>query len=431
VWLWESHGKIAMTKSTSAVNVNGESLNDSSPSRYRWVIVGVLWLIHAVVSMNMSSLGILAPFIKQDLQLSSFRVGFLISVLSIGVSLSQMPVGLIADRMGVRLILTIATGLMGFFLALFSLTPTYAIGLAIILLYGGSNGLVLPAASKSILDWFPSVGRATAMGIKQTGVNFGGIFAGLLLPTLVVFLSWRQSLLAVGLVEAALAVVIYCLLRESPVRSEQSPPALDWGKIVRMAMHKDMLILGGVSFSFMASQLCFSVYLVLFLTQEMKFPIVEAGQYMALAFLAGAAGRILWSMASDYFFAGHRKAILLMIALILFFSSLALGMISFFPVFSPLLLTAVLGYGVSGIGWNAIYLTLVGESVGRESVALATGTGYFFGFMGSLVCPPLFGVLVDTTQRYGYAWFLPAFCAAAILLLLNFYREDKAPSVGR
>jgi len=171
------------------VNVNGRSPNDSRPSGYRWVIAGVLWLIHTVAFMNMSSLGILAPFIKEDLHLSSFQIGFMISVLSIGASLIQMPVRLITDRMGVRLMLTIATGLMGFFLTLFSLVPTYAIGLVIILLYGAPHGFVIPAASKSVLDWFPSVGRATAMGIKQTGVNFGTIFAGLLLPMLAVFLS--------------------------------------------------------------------------------------------------------------------------------------------------------------------------------------------------------------------------------------------------
>ena len=66
-----------MTKSTAAVNRNDGTPDDSLPSRYRWVIVGVLWLIHAVVFMNMSSLGILAPFIKEDLQLSSFQIGLL------------------------------------------------------------------------------------------------------------------------------------------------------------------------------------------------------------------------------------------------------------------------------------------------------------------------------------------------------------------
>ncbi len=403
--------------------LNSGSMKRSQTSNYHWVIVGILWLVHALAFMNISSLGILAPFIKEDFHLSSYQIGFLISALSIGSSLSQMPAGLFTDFLGVRLMLTAAVGLIGFILVLFSLAPFYWIALLILLLYGGVNGIVGPATSKSVLDWFPAVGRATAMGVKQTGVNFGGIFAGLLLPVLTVSLSWRHSLMAVGLVEMASAVLIYKLLKESPLRSEAPRAPIAWGKMLHMAMQRDMLILGGIAFCFMASQFCFSTYLILFLTQEMKYPFAQAGLWFALSFLIGAAGRVLWSLARDYLLAGRRKGILRLITLILLFSSLALGLISFFPAFSPLLLTAILAFGISGIGWNAIYLTMVGEAVEKESTGLATGVGYAFGFIGSLICPPLFGLLVDRTDVYGYAWLLPAGCAGAILVLLNMYNE--------
>ncbi len=406
-------------------------MKNMQASHYRWVIVGVLWLVHVLAFMNISSFGILAPFIKEDLHLSSVQIGFLISALSIGASISQMPAGLIVDFAGVRRMLTLAMGLIGLFLILFSLAPSYWIALTILLIYGMANGIVGPAASKSVLDWFPAVGRATAMGVKQTGVNFGGIFAGLLLPALAVFLSWRHSLLAVGLLEVASAALIYGLLKESPVRSGQPRRPIVWKKILRMVMDRDILILGGIAFCFMASQFSFSTYLILFLTQEMKFPIVKAGQYFALSFLIGAAGRVFWSMASDYFLAGQRKRILRLIALILFFSSLALGMISFWPALSPLLLVAVIAFGISGIGWNAIYLTMVGEAVGKESTGLATGVGYSIGFLGSLTCPPLFGFLVDRTDVYGYAWLLMTACAGAILLLLTLYKEKERPILSR
>ncbi len=398
-------------------------MKECQTSNYRWVIVGILWLVHAIAFMNISSLGILAPFIKEDFHLSSFEIGFLISALSIGSSLSQMPAGLVTDFAGVRRMLTAAVGLIGFILVLFSLAPFYWIALLILLLYGGVNGIVGPATSKSILDWFPTVGRATAMGVKQTGVNFGGIFAGLLLPVLTISLSWRHSLLAVGLVEAALAALIYKLLKESPLGSDTPQAPLAWGKMLHMAMQRDMLILGGIAFCFMASQFCLSTYLILFLTQEMNYSLVQAGLWFALSFLMGAVGRVLWSLASDYLLSGRRKGILGSITLILFLSSLALALISFFPAFSPLLLTAILAFGISGIGWNAIYLTMVGETVEKESTGLATGVGYAFGFIGSLICPPLFGLLVDETGIYGYAWFLPAGCAAAILILLKLFKE--------
>ena len=398
-------------------------MKKNQTSNYRWVIVGMLWLVHAIAFMNISSLGILAPFIKDDFHLSSFQIGFLISALSIGASLSQMPAGLITDFVGVRLMLTIAVGLIGFILVLFSLAPFYWIALMILLIYGGANGIVGPATSKSVLDWFPEVGRATAMGVKKTGVNFGGIFAGLLLPVMAISLYWRHSLLAVGLVEMASTIMIYRLLKESPLRSKTPQAPLAWEKMLHMAMQRDMLILGGIAFCFMASQFCFSTYLILFLTQEMNYSLVQAGLWFALSFLVGAAGRVLWSLASDYLLSGRRKGILRLITLILFFSSLALGLISFFPVFSPLLLIAILAFGISGIGWNAIYLTMVGETVEKESTGLATGVGYAFGFIGSMICPPLFGLLVDKTDVYGYAWLLPAGCAGAILVFLNCYKE--------
>jgi cyanate permease len=106
-------------------------------------------------------------------------------------------------------------------------------------------------------------------------------------------------------------------------------------------------------------------------------------------------------------------------------SSLALAMISFFPRFSPLLAIAIFAFGVSGIGWNAIYLTIVAEAVDSGSAGLAIGVGYCFGFLGSLLGPPLFGFLVDRTGRYGCSWLFLTLCAAAIMILLHFYREKK------
>ena len=393
-------------------------------------MVGVLWLVHCATYMNIAGLGTLAPFIKTDLALSSFQFGLLISAVSIGSSLTQMPAGLLSDFFGARVMLAAAVGTIGAAIALFSLSPNYAVALLVLLLYGGGTGIVGPSTSKSVMDWFPPIGRATAMGIKQTGVNFGGIFAGLLFPVLVLTLAWRNSFLVVGLTQVAVAVLIYRLAREAPVPVRIAPQPLAWKNIFRMAMQRDILVLGGIAFCFMASQFCFSTYLILFLTQEMGFPIVKAGQYFALAFLVGAAGRIFWSLMSDYFLAGRRKGVLSLVALILLAASLGLGMLSFYPSLSPLLVILILAFGVSGIGWNALYLTILGESVGKEATGLATGAGYFYGFLGSLVMPPLFGLLVDRTGDYGWAWLLMTGCAATILVLLCFYREKKTPAGG-
>ena len=393
---------------------------------YRWVVVGVLWLIHAFGFMNISSLGILAPFIKDDLQLTSVQIGLLISALSIGASLSQMPSGLMSDFFGVRSMLGLGVALFGFFLTLLSFAGSYPVALLILFFYGVANGVLTPATSKSVLDWFPIVGRATAMGIKQTGVNFGGILAGIIFPFLALYGSWRKSLLIVGLTEMACAVLIYKLAKESPVKVPSPRSPLAWRKILHAALHRDMLILGGIGFGLMATQFCFSAYLTLFLSKELGYSIRQAGHCFALSYFLGGAGRVLWSLLSDYFFGGRRKGILFLITFIMLLSLLALGVISFFPSLASLLFPAVLIFGVSGLGWNAIYLTILGEAMGKESIGLGTGVGYFYGFLGSLVCPPLFGYLIDWTGSFGYAWLFLGCWAIIILFLLNLFHETNS-----
>ena len=395
-------------------------------AHYRWVIVGVLWLVHVISFLNFSSLGILAPFLKEDLSLSSAQIGFFISAVSIGACLSQVPVGLITDRVSVRLLLPLSTGLMALLLSLFSFSSSYVTAVGVLLLYGLATGAIGPAASKSVMDWFPSVGRATAMGLKQTGVNFGGILAGVLLPFLALHFTWRRGLLMVGVAEVACAVLIYRLAKEPPVKIQAQLSSFDWKKVWRVVSNRNILILGGVDFFFFACQFCFSAYLTLFLTREAGFPVVQAGYFFALAYLIGAIARIFWTLISDYFLGGRRKGILVFITLMELLSLFILTLTSFFPALNKFLLFVVLVFGMSGIGWNAILLIILGEAAGKESIGLATATGFFFGFLGGLLCPPLFGYIVDQTGIYGYGWLFLTFCAAAILLLLNFFRE-KGP----
>jgi len=72
-----------------------------------------------------------------------------------------------------------------------------------------------------------------------------------------------------------------------------------------------------------------------------------------------------------------------------------------------------------------IDITLSSKPVKRkyESIGRATGAGYFWGFMSSLLCPPFFGYLVDTTGLYAYSWQFLAGCAAMAIFLLTLYKE--------
>ncbi|NIN00109.1 MAG: MFS transporter, partial [candidate division Zixibacteria bacterium] len=70
--------------------------------RYRWVILGVLWITYIVVFLNRLSVGPLAPFFKDDLGITSTQVGLVMSAASFGYMLSIFPIGWVVDRIGAR-----------------------------------------------------------------------------------------------------------------------------------------------------------------------------------------------------------------------------------------------------------------------------------------------------------------------------------------
>ena len=72
--------------------------------------------------------------------------------------------------------------------------------------------------------WFHRDERATAMGIKQTGVPAGGFFTALLAPPLVLLIGWRGAFVALGIVNFFFGFVFSYLWRE-PSESLESNSA--------------------------------------------------------------------------------------------------------------------------------------------------------------------------------------------------------------
>jgi sugar phosphate permease len=387
-------------------------------SYYRWIIVAGLWLAHTINYLNFSTLGVLAPFFKEDLHLTSAQIGFFVSAVSIGSCIAVLPIGLAADMMGVRIILSLSILGMGVIWAFLSSISSYGWAIALLVLFGLTFGGVPPMASKSIAAWFPPIGRATAMGLKQTGVNFGSILAGALLPFLALNYSWRTGFLIVGIVEVACAGLVFGMIQDPPGGSREAQGGFNWKEVLALGASRNTMILAPVSFCFFACQWCFTAYLTLYCTRDLHHSAVQAGFYFAMAYLVGAFARILWSLASDYFLKGRRMGVLLLIAWMELISLLVLSLASFLPFLSKVLLVSILLFGASGLGFNALFLTIVAETTRKESIALSTSIAIFFGSMGGLVCPPFFGYLIDLTGMFFYSWMFLTLLTTAIPVLL-------------
>ena len=143
--------------------------------RYRWVILGVCWLAYIVAFMQRLSIGPLAPFLKEGLNLTNTQVGLFMSAAASGYGVASLPAGWLVDRIGVRWLLLIGEVIGGIFLASMFTVTTFTGGLIFMALAGMGMGCLMPSTTKAVLIWFPVKERATAMGVKQTAVNVGGL----------------------------------------------------------------------------------------------------------------------------------------------------------------------------------------------------------------------------------------------------------------
>jgi len=347
----------------------------------------------------------------------------LMSFIYIGVVSSSLFFGWITDLLGERRVLTLGLGIQGAFMIGFAWVHSFFLGGVLLLLSGIGYSSVNPATTKGVMRWFPPQGRATAMGIKQTGIPLGGILASSTLPALALAFGWRTS---VTLVSAATLVFILAVRTGIPPAPslQDQPPGTRWAQLREVLSNRSILALSIMGIFLAGAQLAIITHLVLFLKKEYLFSTVMAGFFLALVQAGGIAGRIGWGLVSDFLAGGRRKLILVIIGIIAILQLLFLGRIgpdipgSLFVLFIALL-------GSTTIGYHGVLFGLMGEIVRKEVVGLATGFSLTITFLGIVLYPPVFGYLVDRLGSYSPAWDMLAVSWVVALLILIFFIQER------
>ena len=398
---------------------------------YQWAIVAILWVSHTVYFLNYMTIGTLAPFIQPDLRLSSAEVGLLASAMTLGTILIQIPAGVLCDFFGTKWIMGLGLLLTGGASLSMSWVHTYLGAFFLLALAGLGIGCNQAPGSKAIIVWFPSKGRATAMGIKQTGINMGGVLASVLLPAIALqFKDWRFSFKAAGLAAFLSAFSILFFFKDPPHEPGPSHhrPQSRRGEIRNLVLDRDFLLICLYGFFLMITQYSFATYFFLYATQVLHLSIKASGVLLALAFGMGAFGRIGWGLMSDYLLGGSRRPVFILIGAICAAVSITFVLLKTHPL-TGLIILCVVFFGFTGMGWNAVYLTLVGEFPERDLAGISTGIAFVITNIGTVLGPPLFGFFVDLTGEYTLSWLFLAFCMAMVAVLSKMQRREKMQSL--
>jgi predicted MFS family arabinose efflux permease len=387
------------------------------------VRLGILTLAHVAGTVPIVSVMAIAPVIQRDLGLSVTEVGLLVSGYYLAQTVAAVPAGGLVDRIGVGRALLTSHGLLIAGALTFSQAEGFAGAVAATVVMGFGYSIVNPSTAKGILAWFSTRRRATAMGVKQTGVPIGGVLAAAN-GALVTLFSWQSIFVTVACVIFANGVL--CLMLVEPLQpTTRTSIAATIRRMLQVGRITNIRVLFLANIPWNMGQTNFYSYLTIFMREAAGASQPVAGLVLGLAQASSALGRIGWGVVSDTLFRGARKW--LIVGLCGASVVLMLAMTAVEPGFGVWLgATLAFGLGITIASFPTLAQTLAVESVEPGQSGAAMGYSLMGTSIGGVVGPPIFGAVVDTTGDLADGWITTAiFVAVGVAMVAVMVRERR------
>ncbi|WP_405784756.1 MFS transporter [Streptomyces sp. NBC_01378] len=168
-----------------------------SSTSERWTVLGGSFLAYMFDALELAILALALPHIREDLGLSLAEGGLLATATLIGIGVSSITLGRIADRYGRKRALMMSLAVFGMFTTAIAAAPGFWTILLLRFLSGLGLGGVWSAVSAYVVETWPQRlrGRATCFALSSSPV--GGLLAAVLAPALLP--DWRMLFFVSGL----------------------------------------------------------------------------------------------------------------------------------------------------------------------------------------------------------------------------------------
>jgi MFS family permease len=403
-------------------------MSDRSSQRdsFRWTILGLIFVSHVIGAAAQYGINTLAPFYKDEMGLSRAQVGLFFSAFYLAMTGASFGTGWLADRLGVRKTTLLGHLGLGVCTTAAAFSPSFESAWVSFFLAGFGYSFLNPASSIGVMTWFDRDERATAMGIKQTGVPSGGVLAAILAPSLVLLIGWRGSLAALGIINFAFGFLFSFLWREPVSVSIDADPAKSTDVRLPPLNVWALLPISCATAIYLIGQMALITYVPLYLKDVMGYSPYWASQALALTQAGAMVGRVGWGVASDRLFGGRRKIVLIVIGLL---SVLLLGALGFMDRESSyfLLMPVLFLAGVSLVGYQGVSYALIGEISGKARTGAGLGMMITINAAAATIGTPVFGYIVDQTGSYAFAWQVLAVAVAAGIVAVTLLLKEPRP----
>lgn len=356
----------------------------------------------AVCFAIFGSVSAMMPIIRKNLGLDALSVSIAIAVPVLLGSLARIPLGILTDRWGGRLVFSVTMAL--------AIVPAMLMGWVDsypeLIVCGFFIGIALASFSVGagfVSGWFPPQRQGSALGIYGAG-NVGQSLAAFGSPLLAGALGYHWGFWVFGLLASAWLIIF--LVKARNAERKGTPRSLR--ETVQPLRERMSWVLSLYYFLTFGGFVAMSIYLPIFLTELFKLTPQDAGLRTAGFVLMATAARPLGGMLADRI---GGRAILRIV-----FPTVAV-MAIFMACPSMITFTlGALGMAVAiGLGNGAVF-KLVPEYF-PQSVGSVTGLVGAAGGLGGFFPPLVLGAIRQATGSFTWGFVLLALFALMCLVI--------------
>ena len=382
--------------------------------KYRWYILALFTAIAIfVASIQQSCMPVLFKEISDDLGLDLVQIGIIWGIHNLAGVFVSLIAGLLSDRFGVKLVLSVICVMSGITGALRGISNSFLI-LATTSLINGIFRAVIPViVSKAVGIWFKGKNLGLAMGMPTMGVGLGLTLGPMISSTVLSpFLGgWRNVLYLYGAI-AVIVGILWIIFGREPYHADSNTVPLRQAlpKVIR---NKALWLIGLTLLLRFGCILSVAGYLPLYL-RDQGWEAASADGALAGFFAISTLCAIPLSFLSDRL--GLRKPILYLAW------AVVLICISLIPVVEGgMIWFLILFTGIFIDGFMSIIIAMLLESEGIESIHSGTVLGIVFTLMnlGYVVLPPLGNSLASINPGTPFIFWASLSVPALIMLYLT------------
>jgi NNP family nitrate/nitrite transporter-like MFS transporter len=349
------------------------------------------------------SVSAMMPIIRKELGLSPFEVSLAIAVPVLLGSLGRIPLGVLTDRYGGRLIFSIVMAC--------SIVPAVLMGWVVsywqLLLYGFFIGIALASFSVGVgfvSGWYPPERQGMALGVYGAG-NIGQSLAAFGSPLIAGAVGFKWGFWIFGILLLAWLALFWLKAENAPRRGA----ARSLADIARPLGDPMSWLLGLYYFLTFGGFVAMGIYLPIFLTEMFGLTPQDAGFRTAGFVLLATAMRPAGGWLADKI---GGRAILLWV----FPATAAMAIFMACPYMATFTAGALGMAAALGLGNGAVF-KLVPEYF-PQSVGAVTGLVGAAGGLGGFFPPLVVGGVRQATGEFTWGFILlSAFSAICMVIL--------------